>query len=393
MVSVLGINARILHDPKPRGLARHTLNLIRGLSGIELSPRIRLYSDVPIADAHKPALAGVEYRETSLRPHLLWEQAALPLQLFREKVDVFHSPLNLGVPFALPRGVGTVLTVHDLFTFEDLEKAPLRGNLADWRAYANFQVSWETALRADRIITVSEYSKAQIVSRFPSLEPRLRVVLNALAPEFAPGPFAFDPALEWMRDKRYIAYVGGYEERKNVIGLVKAYLELERAAPHPEKLPLLALGGGDLARHPELASHCARSTRIRELGGLTDAQVVNVYRGALFSVVPSHREGFGFAVVEGMACGTPMIVARTTSLPEIAGCAALLFDSRDTAELARLMAELIEREDLRKSLSESGLVRARDFSLGTMASGTLSVYREAAVAARRRRNPHEKEST
>jgi glycosyltransferase involved in cell wall biosynthesis len=149
----------------------------------------------------------------------------------------------------------------------------------------------------------------------------------------------------------------------------------------PPKAPLLLIAGPWDARHPDArqaAQQLGVSERVRFLGIVDDKDLPALYSGALAFVFPSLYEGFGLPALEAMACGAPVACSNASSLPEVVGDAALLFDPSDVRALTEAMQRLIEDAALRQRLSERGLRRAGTFSWQRNASATLSIYRRIA---------------
>jgi glycosyltransferase involved in cell wall biosynthesis len=300
----------------------------------------------------------------------LWEHLWLPGALRREGVDLLHAPAVM-----MPLGrtsFARVVTIHDLVPMLFPATVP--------RKYALY-MSWllkRVACRADRIICVSEHTKGDVV-RVLGVDPaRISVVHEAPQPGFQ--PVRDDQELARVRQrygisKPYFYHVGNIEPRKNLVGLVKAFVRL---APRGQSQLVLTGRQGWLTRDI-----------FRELGALdlgsevifTDyvaqEDLPRLLSAAVAFVFPSLYEGFGLPVLEAMACGTPVITSNISSLPEIAGGAALLVDPRQEEELAQAMARVLEDRDLRDHLSRAGLARAAQFTWDQAARQTMAAYGQA----------------
>ena len=181
----------------------------------------------------------------------------------------------------------------------------------------------------------------------------------------------------------FILSVGDLQPRKNHIGLIAAFAELVRAYPHLTQHLLLA--GKDTWFSPkvrEAARQSGVADRIQFLGYVSDEELLHLYNACDLFVFPSFYEGFGLPVLEAMACGRAVACSSTSSIPEVADSAAIMFDPYAKSEAVRAMADLLLDAQLRTRMERLGLQRASRFSWRTAAQQTLEVYRE--VAAHRR---------
>jgi len=174
--------------------------------------------------------------------------------------------------------------------------------------------------------------------------------------------------------ERYLLYLGSNKPHKNLRRLVEAWARLQ-----PQSMPLVIAGAWD-GRYPEARQRAAALSlegQVRWLGPVPETDLPALYSGSLLFVFPSLYEGFGLPVLEAMACGTPVVCSNSSSLPEVAGDAALLVDPMNTEELVTAVRTALENESLRQDMTEKGLKRAQGFSWLQTAQRTLEVYRSA----------------
>jgi glycosyltransferase involved in cell wall biosynthesis len=178
----------------------------------------------------------------------------------------------------------------------------------------------------------------------------------------------------------YILHVGTLQPRKNLIRLIEAMQAIRHAQRQVgiRNLTLVLAGQPGWLSAPVLAKAREHSDVVRLLGYVPDEDLAGLYSGARAFVFPSLYEGFGFPVLEAMACGTPVICSDTSSLPELVGEAALLVDPTDTSALASAVARVLSEDNLRAALVEKGFVQARKFSWDRTARETLEVLERAA---------------
>jgi glycosyltransferase involved in cell wall biosynthesis len=239
-----------------------------------------------------------------------------------------------------------------------------------------------TAKRAAHILTLSEFSKRDLVQTYGIAPERITVTPGAAPASFAP---VTDPK-ELSRVKElygitgdYILAVGSIQPRKNLSRLIAAYSNLHRAQPGG-KLPHLVLAG----KCAWLYDETLRTIRDLEIsksviltGYVKSANLPTLYSGALCFVYPSYFEGFGLPPLEAMKCGTPVIVGNKTSLPEVVGEAAVMVDPFNVEDIARALEQVMGDSELRAELRVKGLERAKLFDWRITAHKTLAVYEGA----------------
>ncbi|HEY6249853.1 MAG TPA: glycosyltransferase family 1 protein [Candidatus Angelobacter sp.] len=324
------------------------------------------------------AKGRAEKLSCGLKYYSLQEQLELPRILRRHRIDLLHSP-----HFVLPLmgSCTTVATIHDVIYLA------CKDDLPSWtgRMYYRGMMS-ASARKADRIITVSEFSKADIV-RFLKVDPaRIEVVYSGVSPVFQP---VRDPSrIQQVRRQygisgEFILYTGIYKPRKNHEGLFRAMQKLVAGGVCAQ----LVIAGSMNEGHAELKKLAAElkiADRVIFTGFLNDSDLAALYTAARVYACPSLYEGFGFTVLEAMACGTPVVCSSATSLPEIAGEAAVFADPRNPDDFACALAYVFSDDELRARLVTSGYENCRRFSWPNAAAKTIAVYESAAEKALRK---------
>jgi glycosyltransferase involved in cell wall biosynthesis len=223
-------------------------------------------------------------------------------------------------------------------------------------------------MTADHVICVSESTRNDMLETYGPISAPISVVHHGVDPKFRPGeaPLPHLPA-------RYVLFVGNRGQYKDAAVLMSAFAV---AARHVPDLHLLFVGGGAFTSVEQRALHelgvASRTIQV----SLPDADMAAVYGNALMCVFPSRFEGFGLPALEAMACGTPTVLARGTSLPEVGGTAAAYFEPGNADELAAVMESLIDGEALRDGHRDAGILRATEFSWRRSAEETAAVYRQ-----------------
>ncbi|MGI8979890.1 MAG: glycosyltransferase family 4 protein [Pirellulaceae bacterium] len=301
-----------------------------------------------------------------IRGHL-WEQVGLPCQL---RSSLLWSPCTTG-----PLGIGSqVVTIHDC-AFRDRAEC-FTPRFAAW-------LQWlvpRLARRVRQILTVSQFSKDRIADSCRVPADKIHVVQNGVDPRFRPATMEEIVAAraKFNLPQNYVLSVGSLEPRKNLPRLLEAWQQIsqQRIANQPPNTKLVLVG--TTAAVFASAKLDAPDNSVVLTGYVPDELLPALYSGAAAFVYPSLYEGFGLTVLEAMACGTPVICSSSTSLPEVAGDAAVLVDPNDVAAIGHAIQNLLTDEHLRSSLRGRGLDRARQFTWDRAADETWKVLETAA---------------
>jgi glycosyltransferase involved in cell wall biosynthesis len=369
----IGIDARLVRYR--RGMGNQIFNLLQGLATLSSPHDFLLYLDRPPAPGELPDALADAARIIGPAAYPVWEQLALPHHARRDRVEVLHCPNNTA-PLTGLRAARLVLTVHDvMFLLPRAEVPPptvLNQQLG--RLYRRLIVP-RAARIADRIVTVSEHSRRDIGRLLGLPESRIDVVPTGPGPEFhrltdLSGAYA---TLQRHRIHRpYVLAFAASDPRKNVGALICGFAKLKENAPEYQ----LVLPGSrpkDSRNWQAQANRLHLTSDVVLPGFVSQAELVDLYNLAEFFVFPSLYEGFGLPVVEAMACGAPVIASRRSSIPEVAGGAALLVDP-SADELGAAMIHLARDEEARSALVRAGLTRVKAYSWTSTAAQMLKIY-------------------
>ncbi len=315
------------------GTARHVRGLLEALER-DPSVEIRRYRMDGAGRAHK------------LARDVAWYPLALPRMAAQDSVDVLHCPTARAPALA---NVPLVLTIHDLAVL----RFPRTFNA--WTRRYSERALPLIARTAARIITVSEFSRAEIIELLGVPRSKISVIPNAVGPPFIPdGPRA---------DGRYVLCVSTLEPRKN---LTRSIAGFARASLGGAELWLVgAEGWGDVT--------VGHQASVRWLGQVDDTKLAHLYRGAMCVIYASSYEGFGLPVLEAMACGAPVVTSAGPPFDEFAGGVAVEVDPFDADSIA---AGIVEATEHRDELRRSGPIRAAAYTWERFGTSTLAVYRE-----------------
>lgn len=287
---------------------------------------------------------------------------------FWPEVQIVHCMAESYVPASRSR---RIVTVHDAAYFDHGAHPP---NLTTWSQEMRWQVLFRTLSRtADVFHTVSQFSADRLAEAFPSIRSRLRVIHNGVAPFFFEPPGAdLEQILQQtgVSGRRYILLPGGLHYRKNADLVLNAWPAVKARIPD---LTLVVAGHNDPA-YLRRASRMGSSMILA--GFVEDQQLRALYHAAEAVWFPSRYEGFGLPVIEAMASGAAVVASNSTSIPEVAGDAALLVSPHSQGENIDAIQILLSDERLRQSLRERGRKRAASFTWDAAARQLHDLYAE-----------------
>ncbi len=355
--NVIAVDARYgLQSPR-RGIGEYVYQLMRHLADLPRSYEIRLFGDKTADPGVVAEFRGTYRIDILAAPNFfMWEQWAFPRHA--GGCQLLHGTANIG---PLPSRVPLVLTIHDVIEWHrghDFGGAiPLRHHVS--RLY-RMNALQALSRRARLVFTVSEHA-AQDISAVLGVE-RARLVRTPLAPKYTA-----QPAL-WPKE-RFVLALGAQDPRKNT----RILLDVAR------RLQCWGIGmkivGMEPRRLGELqGADAGKLDNLEMLGMVDDFQLETLYRQACCFLYPSLYEGFGLPILEAMAAGCPVVTGRNSSLPEVAGGAAALVDSRQAASLAQTCAGIATNPDKQRQMVEKGAQRASEFNWQSTADVTHQGY-------------------
>jgi glycosyltransferase involved in cell wall biosynthesis len=260
----------------------------------------------------------------------------------------------------------TIVTCHDLIPWVyEKDRSPF------WKANIN------GLKKAGRIITVSSFSKNEIINHLKYPADRIHVIPNAVDHSIYyknPDKTILN-RLNIARDDPIILYVGSEEPRQNVDKLIKAFAKLKNKIPNAK---IIKIGDSNLLGTREKLFKLINKLNLQKdiifAGSVPEKELPQWYNAADLLVYPCDYAGFGLPPLEAMACGTPVITSNTTSLPEVVGDAGIMIDPADINKLSQEIYGVLTDKDLQKDMSKKGLKRARMFNWDKSAYKTLEIY-------------------
>lgn len=369
----IGIEAQRLLRPHKHGMDIVALETIRALANqpdheyvVFVKPDVARYS-LP----HAPNMTIVELPGG---PYPVWEQYALPNAIRQYGLDLLHCTANTA---PLRSAVPMVVTLHDIIFLEN------RITGGTWyQRLGNLYRRWNVPrVMADcaRIVTVSDYERQRIIEHLRIAPERVVTVHNAVSPQFQvvnePAALA-QVRVQYRLPESFIFFLGNTDPKKNVRNVLRSLLLLKQRGQLP--LPLVMSNVSESYVNGLLTElgAAALADDIVLSGYVPNTTLPLLYNAATVFLCPSLRESFGLPILEAMACGTPVLTASTSAMPEVAGDAALLADPASVDDMASQLHRLLTQPGLRADLRQRGLERAKLFSWQNTAQQLLSVYEQ-----------------
>jgi glycosyltransferase involved in cell wall biosynthesis len=375
----VGINATALLSPRT-GIGQYIYCLGKELLDMgRIHPRF-FYAKNWSHQLRRDPVSNIATLKASFRKYIpqayvvsrLFFQANFTAGLIRNPIDLYHDPNYLAYRFSGP----TVITVHDLSWIRHPETHP-KDRLDAMERY--FPRSLEQAVA---ILTDCDFVRRELVDVFGVDPSRVYPVLLGASPDFRPhsssecGKVLADYDLEFGH---YFLSVGTLEPRKNISTIVDAFsklpLDLQKKCP----LVLVGMRGWLTSRIEAKMRPLVDKGIIKPLGYVPDEHMPMIYSGATAFAFPSLYEGFGLPPLEAMACGVPVVVSNSSSLPEVVGDAGIYVEPLDADAISESMRQLFEDRPLAEDLSRRGIIRAADFTWRRTAEETSAVYLKALV--------------
>lgn len=373
---IIGIEGQRLFRVKKHGMDIVALELIRRLAKIDAHNQYKIFVKDDEDRACLTESENVKICILPAAPYPIWEQVLLPRAAQREKCDILHCTSNTAPLFSM---IPIITTVHDIIYLEKISLLSTQGSYYQrmGNMYRRFIVPG-VARKSKRIVTVSEFEKENI-ERVMGYNNKLRVIHNGVGSHFV----KIDEAdiLHAAREKynlpgRYIFFLGNTDPKKNTINVLKAFALYQLR--HNDDL-WLVMPDFDESALLEMLSKTVKPDirqKIRTTGYVPNTELPAIINQCTIMLYPSLRESFGIPILEGMACGVPVITSNTSSMPEIAGDAAMLVDPTSPEAILEAIEKVMNNPILAATLSEKGLQRATLFSWDNMAGNYVNLYQE-----------------
>jgi glycosyltransferase involved in cell wall biosynthesis len=368
----IGIEAQRIFRKEKHGMDMMAVELIKNLQKLDQTNKYFIFVNPDEDNGIIQPSANFLIVPLKKSPYPIWEQYFLAKAVKEYKLDILHctsntAPLNLDIPL--------ILTLHDIIYLEK----------TDWKSgswyqrLGNLYRRWNVPLivkKATKILTVSKFEEKRIRNHFGLTSGKVEVVYNGIGKHFQ----RLDPeTAEAGREKlnlpaQYVLFLGNTDPKKNLYGLIKALKNLHENGELTIDCVITDLQEEVLL--PVLKELDAEAVleKIHLTGYVRNKDMPYLYSNALFFLYISLRESFGLPILEAMACGCPVITSNTSSMPEIAGDAAMLVDPTDDQAISAAIKDLTEDEAVRQELKRKGLERPLSFSYKTRVKRIIDIY-------------------
>jgi glycosyltransferase involved in cell wall biosynthesis len=366
----IALDARGINLYSGTGIGTYTENVLKNLINIDTTNNYHIFWSGSNYECIKKENCKIVM--TSKRHQRFFEDHYFPENIKNENIDIYHMPQN-GIGFSDEISCKKIVTIHDLIPYI-MPKTVGRGYLLKFLKEMPLIIEG-----ADGIITVSEFSKQDILKFFPIDEHKIFVTPLAADKKYAPLDNLHCKTLlkrMYNLENPFILYLGGFSERKNVASLLTAFAKVYKDLD--KKYNLVIVGGYKDPSQTllKLTTELGIDSHVIFTGFVPEDHLPIFYNGCDAFVYPSFYEGFGLPPLEAMSCGAPVIASNLTSIPEVIGDAGILINPYDISEISFAIGNLLSNENLRKELSIKGLNRSSEFSWQNTAHNTLKVYED-----------------
>ena len=375
----IGIEAQRIFRKKKHGMDMVALELIRNLQTIDTENEYLIFVKPDVDDTVIRETANFKIVKLEGGFYPLWEQIALPRAAKKLGCQLLHCTSNTAPIFT---SIPLVVTLHDIIYMESSYLKILRGTGSLYQKFGNAyrKIFVPKIVRKSRkIITVSNFEKNRIGQFFGmGSDSRLEAVYNGVSEHFKPVTEPLE--LKRVKDKyhlpdHYFFFLGNTDPKKNTKGALKAYSDFLKQTGLDIKLVMLDYDRPELEKLLDEIGDRELINQIVLTGYVVNTDLPAIYCQCELFLYPSLRESFGIPMLEAMGCGVPVITSNTSSMPEVAGDAALIIDPYKPEEITAAMISIQSEPELKAALIGKGLLQAAKFSWKAMAEHVLEIYR------------------
>lgn len=374
----IGIDTRLALR-KRRGMGRVLLNIVTYLAMLDKDNQYILYLEKEDKEHILPSSKNFVKKLLPLRNYPLWEQFFLPFAALRDDLDILFCPANTA-PACVPRRVKLLVTIHDVIFLKSRFEVPSSHSLYQEVGKLYRKICVESIKhRVNHVLTDSQFSKRDIQSELGILEDMITVIPNGVDDFFfeESGKDCKSVLANLGINFKFIFHLGGTTLNKNTIGAIQAYDLLVHKKEYEDVY--LVIVGICPTRESEIIRFVKAhelTERIRFLNNISDEELRCLYSNAELFLFPSFYEGFGLPPLEAMACGTPVVVSNSTSLPEVVGEAGITVSPNKPYEIGEAMARVLGDEELRMKLIRAGRQRAESYRWENSVKLLLRVFED-----------------
>ncbi|MEI6059087.1 MAG: glycosyltransferase family 1 protein [Bacteroidota bacterium] len=380
----IGIEAQRIFRKKKHGMDVVALELIRNLQQIDTENEYVLF--IKPDDDYLAIKETANFKIVELKAgfYPFWEQIALPKAAQKAGCQILHCTSNTA---PVKTSIPLVVTLHDIIYMESSYLKILEGSGTNYQKFGNAYRRMfvpRVIKKSRKIITVSHFEKARIGQFFGMAgDQRLETVYNGVSEHFK--PVTDHAELHRVKEEYHLPghfffFLGNTDPKKNTKGTLKAFSDFLKQTGSDLHLVMLDYDQYELKKILDEIGDSELINRIILTGYVINTDLPAIYCQCEAFLYPSLRESFGIPMLEAMACGAPVITSNTSSMPEVAGDAAILIDPFNPEEITAAMVRIIADKDLKASLISKGFVQATKFTWKAMARQVLEIYREIGAA-------------
>ena len=376
----IGIEAQRIFRKKKHGMDMVALELIRNLQLIDTENDYVLFINPDIDDSVIKETPNFKIIRLKGGFYPFWEQIALPLAAKKEGCQLLHCTSNTAPLFT---SIPLVVTLHDIIYMESSYPKIMKGTGTLYQKFGNaYRKMFVPRIirKSKKIITVSHFEKNRIGQFFGMAnDNRLVAVYNGVSEHFK--PVVQPDVLKQVKEKyhlpdRFFFFLGNTDPKKNTKGTLKAFSDFLKKTKIDIQLVMLDYDRQELEAILNNIDDKDLINKIILTGYVVNTDLPSIYSQCEIFLYPSLRESFGIPMLEAMACGVPVITSNTSSMPEVAGDAAILIDPFKPEEITEAMINIVNNNELKSELSKKGVIRAAAFSWKAMAQNVLEIYRQ-----------------
>ncbi len=372
----IGIEGQRLYRKKKHGMDMVALELIKNLQKIDTQNEYVVFVKPDADHTCIPEATNFKIVELKARFYPFWEQIALASAAYREGCELLHCTSNTGPVFCK---VPLLITLHDIIYLESISIFKKSGTL--YQKFGNMYRRWivpAVVRKSKMVVTVSEFEKIRIQKRM-GLAGNLKTIYNGVGEHFRKIDdisLLKDAKVKYNLPDHFLFFLGNTDPKKNTPNVLKAFAIFNAASETKFKLLMLDYEENALMKvlndigHPEIRKDIVMT------GYVPNLEMPAIINQCKVFLYPSLRESFGIPILEGMACGVPVITSNTSSMPEIAGDAAAVVNPEQPDEIVEAINQILNDENYRNSLIDKGLKRSLLFSWKNMAENYLLLYKE-----------------
>ncbi|MCB2293139.1 glycosyltransferase family 4 protein [Clostridium algoriphilum] len=364
----IAIDARGINLYSGTGIGTYTENVLKNLLNIDVVNDYHVFWSGNNYESIKKDNCKVVM--TSKKHQRFFEDYYFPENITKENIDVYHMPQN-GIGFSQEITCKKIVTIHDLIPYVMPETVG-KGYLLKFLKEMPIIIGG-----SDGIITVSEFSKRDILKFFPIDERKVFVTPLAADKKYMPlDKCHCKNFLEkaYNLANPFILYLGGFSERKNISSAIIAFSKVYKDLNKKYDLVIVGDYKDPDQKLVKLTNELKMESNVIFTGYVPEDHLPLFYNCCDTFIYPSYYEGFGLPPLEAMNCGTPVIASSLTSIPEVVGDGGILINPYDISEISNAIGNLLSYESLRTELSSKALIRAKEFSWQNTARSTLKVY-------------------